>query len=65
MEVEVIQRIHHDLDISDKLYSKESQFKDVNSDKLVFMDDGRPWIDELDKYEVKTKSCDKNIRRKM
>lgn len=65
IEVEVIQRIHHDLDIKEKLYSKESNFKDVNSDKLVFMDDGHPWIDELDKYEVKTKSCDKNIRRKM
>lgn len=65
VEVEVIQRIHTDLDIKDKLYSKESNFKDVNQDQLVFMDDGHPWIDELDKYEVKTKSCAKNIRRKM
>lgn len=65
VEVEAIQRIHTDLDIKEQLYSKSSDFKKVDHNKLVFMDDGRPWIDELDKYEVKTKACDTNIRRKM
>ncbi len=64
VEVEAIQRIHTDMAMSDELYN-ERKFQKVDSDKLVFMDDGRPWIDELDKYEVTSKACAKNIRRKM
>lgn len=64
IEVEAIQRVHTDMAMDESLYN-EKKFSKVDSDKLVFMDDGRPWIDELDKYEVVSKSCAKNIRRKM
>lgn len=64
VEVEAIQRIHTDMSLSENLYKKGS-FQKVSDDQLVFMDDGKPWIDELDKYEVITKSCVKGIRRKM
>lgn len=64
VEVEAIQRIHTDMKLSDNMY-KQGEFKKTTDDQLVFMDDGRPWIDELDKYDVAAKSCAKNIRRKM
>ncbi|MEN0059953.1 MAG: hypothetical protein AAGB31_14025 [Bdellovibrio sp.] len=64
VEVEAIQRVHADTQLSENSYQK-GEFKDVGDDKLVFMDDGRPWIDELDKFEVSAKSCVKGIRRKM
>ncbi|MDG0817515.1 hypothetical protein [Bdellovibrio svalbardensis] len=64
IEVEAIQRIHTDLSLSKDLYSK-GKFKDTQEDQLVFMDDGRPWIDELDKFEVSAKACPQGIRRKM
>ncbi|AHI05626.1 hypothetical protein BDW_05600 [Bdellovibrio bacteriovorus W] len=64
VEVEAIQRVHTDLGLEADQFEK-TKFQKVGSDKLVFMDDGRPWIDELDKYEVATKACVKNIRRKM
>ncbi|MGZ3773363.1 MAG: tetratricopeptide repeat protein [Pseudobdellovibrionaceae bacterium] len=64
VEVEAIQRIHTDLNLSEDLY-KKGKFQEVSEDKLVFMDDGKPWIDELDKFEVSAKSCTKGIRRKM
>jgi tetratricopeptide (TPR) repeat protein len=64
VEVEAIQRMHSDLALSDDVYSK-GQFKKTNEDQLVFMDDGRPWIDELDKFEVISKACPTNLRRKM
>jgi len=64
VEVEAIQRLHTDVELDKKLF-KKADFKDTNSDQLVFVDDGRPWIDELDKYEVRAKACPQNIRRKM
>lgn len=64
VEVEAIQRIHTDIALPEELY-KKGQFQEVSDDKLVFMDDGKPWIDELDKFEVSAKSCVKGIRRKM
>lgn len=64
IEVEVIQRIHTDQKLSQKDF-KESDFRNVSDDELIFMDDGQPWIDELDKYDVVAKSCQKGIRRKM
>lgn len=64
VEVEAIQRLHADLGMDKKLFVK-SDYKKTTSDQLVFLDDGRPWIDELDKYEVRAKSCPQNIRRKM
>ena len=64
IEVETIQRIHTDMKMSESLY-KKGKFKQTDEDQLVFMDDGRPWIDELDKYEVTAKACPQNIRRKM
>ncbi len=64
VEVEAIQRIHTDLNMADSMY-KKSEFKNVTADQLVFMDDGRPWIDELDKYEVSAKTCVSGLRRKM
>ncbi len=64
VEVEAIQRIHTDTNLDAKLYS-EGKFKKAGSDQLIFMDDGRPWIDELDKYAVAAKACPSNIRRKM
>ena len=64
VEVEAIQRVHTDQALSDDMYAKKT-FSKVDDDKLVFMDDGRPWIDELDKFEVATKSCAQGLRRKM
>lgn len=64
VEVEAIQRVHADLSLAESMY-KENKFQKVGDDKLVFMDDGRPWIDELDKFEVAAKTCAKGIRRKM
>lgn len=64
VEVEAIQRLHADVEM-DKALFKKGDFNETNSDQLVFVDDGRPWIDELDKYQVRTKACPQNIRRKM
>lgn len=64
VEVEAIQRIHTDMNLSEDAY-KKGKFAEVSNDKLVFIDDGKPWIDELDKFEVTAKSCLKGIRRKM
>lgn len=64
IEVEAIQRIHTDMKLSENDY-KENKFKKVSDDQLIFMDDGQPWIDELDKYDVAAKACNKGIRRKM
>ncbi|HEY8269519.1 MAG TPA: hypothetical protein VIG33_01415 [Pseudobdellovibrionaceae bacterium] len=64
VEIEAIQRLHADLDLDKSLF-KKGPFANTNSDQLVFVDDGRPWIDELDKYEVRTKTCPQNLRRKM
>ena len=64
IEVETIQRIHTDLHVDKNSYQK-GEFAKVDEDHLVFPDDGRPWMDELDKYQVKLNSCPHNIRRKM
>lgn len=64
IEVETIQRIHSDLAIKENLY-QTNEFNKAKDNQLVFMDDGRPWIDELDKYEVAAKVCPRDIRRKM
>lgn len=64
VEVEAVQRLHIDLDMDKKLFVK-GDYKKTTADQLVFLDDGRPWIDELDKYEVRAKACPQNIRRKM
>ncbi|XGC82201.1 hypothetical protein ACES2L_06850 [Bdellovibrio bacteriovorus] len=64
VEVEAIHRVHTDLELSQSLF-KKGNFKNVDDDQLVFMDDGLPWIDELDKFEVAGKVCAKGIRRKM
>lgn len=64
IEVEVIQRIHTDQKLSQSDF-KETEFRKVTDDELIFMDDGQPWIDELDKYDVAAKACQKGIRRKM
>lgn len=64
VEVETIQRLHNDIELDKSLF-KRGDFKKTDVDQLVFVDDGRPWIDELDKYEVRMKSCPQNIRRKM
>jgi len=64
VEVEAIQRVHTDQELAETSF-KKSDFKKAGKDQLVFMDDGRPWVDELDKYEVSSKSCVSGIRRKM
>ncbi len=64
VEIEAIQRLHFDVDLDQKIFKKD-RFKETNADQLVFIDDGRPWFDELDKYEVRSKFCPQNIRRKM
>ncbi|MBO9665199.1 MAG: hypothetical protein J7501_00095 [Bdellovibrio sp.] len=64
VEVEAIQRIHTDQQLDKKAFT-ENKFRETTDDQLVFMDDGKPWIDELDKYDVVTKSCPQNVRRKM
>lgn len=64
IEVEAIQRIHTDMKLGSDSY-KGGKFKKVSDDQLIFMDDGQPWIDELDKFDVAAKACAKGIRRKM
>ncbi|MEK2688724.1 hypothetical protein [Bdellovibrio sp. GT3] len=64
VEVEAIQRVHTDQQMAESMFT-ENEFKKTNADLLVFKDDGRPWVDELDKYDVVTKSCAQNVRRKM
>ncbi len=64
IEIEAIQRLHADVELDKSLF-KRSAFNATNSDQLVFVDDGRPWIDELDKYQVRVKVCPQDIRRKM
>jgi hypothetical protein len=64
IEVETIQRLHADRDLDQKSYQK-GHFADTNSDQMIFPDDGHPWLDELDKYQVRVNSCPQNIRRKM
>ncbi|MBX2996452.1 MAG: hypothetical protein KF681_16645 [Bdellovibrionaceae bacterium] len=64
IEVETIQRIHADREMDRESFRK-GQFAKAGDDQLVFPDDGRPWIDELDKYQVKVNSCPQNIRRRM
>jgi hypothetical protein len=63
LEVEAIQRVHTDQELNKKITSK-GQFQEVGKDQLVFLDDGNPWIDELDKYQVSAQSC-RSVRRKM
>ncbi len=64
IEVETIQRIHIDREIDQKTYAK-GKFTDISANQLVFPDDGHPWVDELDRYQVKLNSCPQNIRRRM
>lgn len=64
VEVEAIQRLHTDVELDKSLF-KKGDFNTTTAEQLVFVDDGRPWIDELDRYQVRTKSCPQNIRRKM
>ncbi|MFN7729711.1 MAG: hypothetical protein ACK5P7_11190 [Bdellovibrio sp.] len=64
IEVETIQRIHSDRQMDRESFHK-GQFAQVGADQLVFPDDGHPWMDELDKYQVKVNSCPQNIRRRM
>lgn len=64
VEVEAIQRLHTDVNLAEENYRK-NKFQQTTDDQLVFMDDGKPWIDELDKFEVAAKSCVQGIRRKM
>ncbi len=63
IEVETIQRLHADRDAN--LMFTKGEFKKTGTDDLVFADDGHPWMDELDKYEVKVNKCPQNVRRKM
>lgn len=64
IEIETIQRIHADQELDRSLF-KKGQFAQASKDDLVFPDDGHPWIDEVDKFQVKVNSCPQNIRRKM
>jgi hypothetical protein len=64
IEVETIERMHADQDLDRKSFSKGA-FSKVTDDQLVFPDDGNPWMDELDKYEVSANACPRHIRRKM
>ncbi len=64
IEIETIQRMHTDQAFDPKKYS-QGQFTQATVDELVFPDDGQPWIDELDKYQVKANRCPRNVRRKM
>jgi hypothetical protein len=64
IEVDTIQRIHTDAELAENVYV-DGKFSQTTDNQLIFMDDGQPWIDELDKYEVAAKSCLKNLRRKM
>lgn len=64
IEVETIQRVHIDQGADKKAYTKGENVK-AGANDLVFEDDGHPWIDELDKYQVQTNSCPQNLRRRM
>lgn len=64
IEVETIQRVHIDQELDKNLYSK-GEFTEAGTDQLVFVDDGHPWIDELDKFQVKLNACPGKVRRKM
>lgn len=64
IEVETIQRMHADQSLDKKSY-KKGKFAQVSNDDLIFPDDGRPWLDELDKYQVQANTCPQNLRRKM
>ncbi|MEZ0392841.1 MAG: hypothetical protein ACAH59_11545 [Pseudobdellovibrionaceae bacterium] len=64
IEVETIQRIHADQQLDKDSYQR-GQFAKVNEDQMIFPDDDHPWLDELDKFEVRVNSCPQNIRRKM
>lgn len=64
IEIETIQRIHTDLGI-DKESFRKGKFRSVSRDELVFPDDGHPWMDELDKYEVQANICPQDLRRRM
>lgn len=64
VEVETIQRLHHDLSLDQNTFAK-GKFRTVSMDELSFPDDGHPWMDEVDKYEVKADKCPQDIRRKM
>lgn len=64
IEVETIQRVHADQKLDRNLYAK-GQFARASQDQMVFPDDGHPWIDELDKYQVQVNACPSDVRRKM
>lgn len=64
IEVETIQRVHIDQGVNPDKYAR-NKFEKTSSDQLVFADDGRPWLDELDKYQFEVSSCPKNIKRRM
>jgi hypothetical protein len=64
IEVELVQRLHVDGQLPKESFSR-GEFANTNSDQLVFPDDGRPWIDEVDKYEVRLNACPRNVRRRM
>jgi hypothetical protein len=64
IEVETIQRVHIDQKLDQNTYS-QGKFAKTDNEHLVFPDDGSPWIDELDKYQVQVKACPQNLRRKM
>lgn len=64
IEVETIQRVHIDQALDKGLYS-QGEFAKTNVDQMVFVDDGHPWIDELDKFQVRLNACPGKVRRKM
>ncbi|MGE0632924.1 MAG: hypothetical protein AB7O96_10980, partial [Pseudobdellovibrionaceae bacterium] len=64
IEIETIQRVHTDQELNKNSYAK-GEFKKTTAEDLVFPDDGHPWMDELDKYQVKVNSCPQNVRRMM
>ena len=64
IEIETIQRIHADRELDKNSYTK-GKFKQASVDDMVFPDDGQPWMDELDKYQVRVNSCPQDLRRKM
>lgn len=64
IEVETIQRMHADKEAGKDGYSS-GKFAKVSTDDLIFPDDNKPWMDELDKYEVSANACPGNVRRKM
>jgi hypothetical protein len=64
IEVETIQRIHADKDLDPDSF-KKGEFAKLSHNELAFPDDGNPWLDELDKYQVKANTCPRDIRRRM